>query len=395
MKTKSLLFAVLLLLFATAGSAFAGTRNTCTGGTDSAQWSATSTASVDLGGTGSFNVNMTSPTCLNSYSTFPGTLDVSADVTLDASTCPDGSSGATATCTLVAPAASIANNPQPYSAFGQTQTFIVNLDATGATRGYYTFHVHANANDGNNSLLSGYGWGYGGGSEVTVTVNQPQPTCLASDALNVSFSQPDGGNVNFCNGGTSIPVSISALDTSNLITSLAATVNGADITSGLSVSGLNTTSVTATGSYTAGPVGAYKFNATAKTACTTGSADVTVDLVYAITDLLPPLGNGAKPKAGNAAPIKFIPMDCSGAAVPYDSSVHIKVYQGGTLLQDSTPTGCTGTSCGAGGNTTVQYDATSGQYSTIFQTGNTSGITYTVQVWFGGVMNFQTTFMTK
>lgn len=399
MKTKMMILAAVALLLAGTSSAWAGTRNTCTGGSDNAVWSAAANTSVAIGSTGSTGVNMTSPTCLNSYSTFPGTLSVYGDITLDASTCPDGTSGTTATCTLVPPVAAITNNPLAYTAFGQTQTYNVSFDATSATRGYYTFHVHANASDPNqqglNQSLSGYGWGYGGGAEVTVIVTEPQATCLTSDALNVSFSQPDAGNVTFCSGGTSIPIDISAADTSNLITSLAASVNSTDISSSLTITGLNTTTVTGTGSYTAGAVGAYKFNATAHTACTTGSADVTVDLVYAISDLLPPLGNGAKPKAGNAAPIKFIPTDCSGAAVPYDSSVHIKVYQGTSLLQDATPGGCTGGSCGTGGSSNVQYDSTTGQYSTVFQTGNTAGITYTVQVWFGGVMNFQTTFMTK
>jgi len=391
-----------LLVLCVANLAWASGRNQCTGGSNNATWSASGSSSISLAagsGTGGLGVNMTSPACLNTYPNFPGTLPAYTNVSLDSSTCPDGTSGSGATCTLTAPVASITNNPQSYTAFVETQTYNINFDATNATPGTYTFHVHADASDPNNTHQNGdtlgtYGWGYASGVELTVFVTT-QNTCNSSDILDVFFTQPQAGSVNFCNGGTSIPIDVTAGDTNNLITSLTVSVNNTNI-SGLSVSGLGTTSATATGSYTAGPVGAYLFRASAATACTTGSAGpVEVDLVYVIPDLLPPLGSGAKPKAGNAVPIKFVPTDCGGNPVPYDSSVHIQVYLGSTLLQDSFAGGCTGSSCGSGASSYVQYDSTTGQYSTVFQTGNTTGTTYVVEVWFGGVVNFQTTFTTK
>jgi len=140
-------------------------------------------------------------------------------------------------------------------------------------------------------------------------------------------------------------------------------------------------------------VGAYQFVANAATACTTGSAEADVNLVYVISGLQPPLASGSRPKGGSAAPIKIIPRDCSGSVVPFDSSVHIVVYNSAGTLQDSFYGGCTGPKCGAG-NTNVQYDASTGQYSTIFQTD--SGInTYLIKIFFGGVANFQTNLSTS
>ena len=376
-------------------------RSTCTGGSDNATWSATtSSTSVTTGGAADLTVNMTSPTCLNSYSVFPGPLSVYTDVALGSSMCPDGSSFPTATCTLVAPIATITNNPQQYTDFGQTQTYGVHFDAASATAGTYTFHVHANASDPDqqklNQVLDGFGWGYGGGTDLTVTVGQPKAGCDVNDNLTVAFVSPaNNANVNFCTGGTSINLNINATDTSNLITSLTASVNTTDITGTLAATGLGTRSANLSGNYQAGKVGIYQFVADAATACTTGSAEADVNLIYVISGLQPPLASGSRPKGGSAAPIKIIPRDCSGSIVPFDNSVHIDVYNSaGTLLQDSSYGGCTGSKCGAGGNTSVQYDASTGQYSTIFQTD--SGVnTYLIQISFGGVVNFHTNLSTS
>jgi hypothetical protein len=399
MKARFLAVPLALVLAGTAAWA-QNDRSNCTGGSDNATWSAatSASASVNVSGTVDLGVNMTSPTCLNSYSTFPGVLSVYTDVSLGSSTCPDGSSGSTATCTLTPPVASITNNPQQYSDFGQTQTYSVHFDATNAAAGTYTFHVHANASDpdqqGLNQVLNGFGWGYGGGTDLTVTVVQPKQTCDPNDTLNVSFANPKNGNQNFCTGGTNMAVNISASDTSNPITSLTASVNTTDITGSLASVGIGTQSASLSGSYQASKVGAYQFVADAATACTQGSAEADVNLVYVISGLQPPLASGSRPKGGSAAPIKIIPRDCSGSVVPFDSSVHIVVYNSaGTLLQDSFYGGCTGTKCGAG-NTNVQYDASTGQYSTIFQTD--SGInTYLIKIFFGGVDNFHTNLSTS
>lgn len=396
MKARFLAVPLALMLAGTAAWA-QSVRQTCTGGSDNATWSATTNStSVTTGGTADLSVNMTSPTCLNSYSDFPGTLSVSTDVALGSSMCPDGSSGATATCSLVAPVASITNNPQAYSDFGQTQTYGVHFDATNATAGTYTFHVHANASDGDNQALNGFGWGYGGGTDLTVTVGQPKQGCDINDSLNVAFVSPvNNASVNFCTGGTGINLNINATDTSNLITSLTASVNTTDITNSLAATGLGTQSVNLSGSYQAGKVGLYQFVANAATACTTGSAEADVNLVYVISGLQPPLASGSRPKGGSAAPIKIIPRDCSGSVVPFDNTVHIDVYtSAGALLQDSFYGGCSGTKCGAGGNTSVQYDASSGQYSTIFQT-DSGANTYIIRIFFGGVDNLHTNLSTS
>lgn len=399
------LFALIALL-ALASSAWAD-QPTCNGQNDSAQWNApgpglNNSISIEVGNSGNLGVAMQSPMCLNTYPNFPGTLPVYTDVGLDSSMCPDNTSGSTATCTLVAPQASLPNNPQSYTDFGQTHLYTAHFDASNATPGTYVFHVHANASDPDNTHqngdnLGGYGWGYGGGVELTVIVTQTQQTCDPNDTLNVAISQPQNNSkVTFCNGGTAIPVSTSAGDTSNPITSLTAKVNAADITGTLTTTGLGSLNVTANGTYTAGPVGAYTFEADAATACTTGSASVNVALQYNISGLLGPLANGMKPKKGNNVPIQFIPKDCTGNPVPQDSSVHVMVYDSANnLLQNATPGSCTGPNCGNGSSSYVSYGAAApGEYQSNFKTGNTAA-TYTVQIWFGGIVNFSTTFSTQ
>ena len=389
----TLLLAFMLALTASAWAADAQCSHNAT-------WSpaGASMISLDQGAAGDLGVNMTSPACLNTNN-FPGTLPVFTDVALDTASCPDGTSGDDATCVLVAPLASISNNPQQYTDFSQTQIYNIHFDTSnGATPGTYSFHVHANASDPDNTHqngdnLGGTGWGYGGGVELTVFVTT-QHVCDANDLLNVSFTAPQAGNVNYCNGGTVIPINVTAGDTNNKIISLSATVNNAPF-GGLTVTGLNSALATGTGSYTAGPVGSYTFVANAATACTTGSGSAVVNVIYAITDLLPPLGSGGRPIHGNPVPIKFVPTDCTGNPVAYDSSVHIQVYNstGTTLLQDSFIGGCTG-ACGPGQSSYVFYSAVTGQYLASFKTGSIPGITYTVKVLFGGVVNFSTTFMT-
>ena len=236
----TLLLAFMLALTASAAWASDGQ---CS---HNATWAPTgaSTISLDQGGAGDLGVNMTSPACLNT-GTFPGTLPVFTDVALDTASCPDGTSGDDASCVLVAPLVSISNNPQQYTDFSQTQTYNIHFDTSnGATPGTYSFHVHANASDpdgthqnGNN--LGGTGWGYGSGVELTVFVTT-QHACDVNDVLNVFFTQPQAGNVNFCNGGTSIPINVTAGDTNNKVTSLSATVNSNPF-GGLTVSGLNST----------------------------------------------------------------------------------------------------------------------------------------------------------
>jgi hypothetical protein len=331
---------------------------------------------------------MTSPACLNTSPDFPGNLSAYADVALASSTCPDGTSGSLADCTLAPPTPSISNNPQAYTDFSQTNSYNVQFDASSATAGTYTFHVHANSSDNN---LTGYGWGYGGGVDLSVTVTNPQPTCNPDDSLNVTFSQPASASVTFCNSGTSIPVIISANDTSNKITSLTASVNNADITGSLAISGIGGQSVGATGSYAAGPVGAYTFDANAATQCTQGQASVTVDSIYNISGLQGPLAAGQKPKKGHTVPIQFNPMDCKGSPVPYDSTVEVVVS--GPLTLDTTPTSCTGTGCGTGSSSDVTWNATTG-YSSNLMTSSTVG-TYSVNIYFGGVLNYHATFTTQ
>lgn len=394
--TRRTMLLVALAILATAFPAWAQDRYNCKGD-NSADWAATpGTISINLGGTGDSAVSMTSPKCLNTYPAFPGSLTVYTDVKLDSAVCPDGSSGTTATCTLIAPVASISPDAQTYDDFGQTKIYNVHFDAANATAGTYAFQVHANASDPdeqhlNGDALDGVGWGYGSGAALTVTVTKPSSTCDPTEALNVSFSQPQTGNVKFCNGGTTIPVSAIASDTSNLIKSLLVSVNSADITGSLSVAGIGTTSATATGNYTAGPVGAYLFEANATTACTQSSGSATVKLIYDISGLLGPLANGQKPKKGHTIPIQFNPKDCSGNPVPQDSTVEVKVY--GSKTMDATPTACSGTGCGNGTSSFVTWSATTG-YQANFDTDSTAG-TYTLEIWFGGVLNYTNTFITQ
>jgi len=378
----------------------------CTGQSNLAQWNApglilSSSLSVNVGGAGNIGVAMQAPMCLNTFPNFPGTLPAYTDVGLDSAMCPDNSSGNAATCVLTAPLASIANNPQSYTDFGQTKTYTAHFDAANATPGTYIFHVHSNASDPdqthqNGDNLGGYGWGYGSGVELTVIVTQKHQSCDVDDALNVALTQPQNNSkITFCNGGTNIPVSIIAGDTTNLITGLTAKVNNTSITNSLTASGVGTLSVTANGAYSAGSVGAYTFEADAATSCTTGSASATLALQYNIAGLLGPLSNGMKPKRGNNVPIQFVPKDCGGNLVAYDGTVHVVIYDSANnLLQDATPSGCSGPNCGPGSSSYVSYNATTGQYQSNFKTGNTAA-NYAVYIWFGGVGNFATTFSTQ
>jgi hypothetical protein len=401
MKNASLTTLLLAFMLAlTTSAAWAANNNNNCGDSHNATWAPAGDSAITMpaGGSGDLGVNMTSPACLNNYPVFPGTLPVYTDEALDTAVCPDGTSGDDATCTLVAPVATITNNPQSYSDFSQTQTYNIHFDATNATPGTYSFHVHADASDPdgthqNGDNLSGYGWGYGSGVELTVFVTTAY-TCNPNDVLNVLFTAPQAGNVNYCNGGTTIPINVTAGDTNNKITSLSATVNSNPF-GGLTVTGLNSSMATGTGNFTAGSVGAYTFVANATTACTTGSGSAVVNVVYVIPDLLPPLGSGGRPLHGSNVPIKFIPQDCTGNPVAFDNTVHIQVYNstGTTLLQDSFAGGCTG-SCGPGQSSWVVYNSLTGQYLAGFRVGNIPGTTYTVKIVFGGVVNFSTTFMT-
>jgi hypothetical protein len=402
MKTKLLIITLLVLAIAGASTAAFADRNTCTGGNDAAQWSANtdSLASVDVGGSVTLGVNMTSPTCLNGFPTFPGLLPVYADVTSGSATCLDGSSGSNATCTLTAPVPTITNNPLSYTDFGQTQTYQVQFDAKNATPGTYTFHVHANAADPNEqhwngTNLGGYGWGYGSGLDLTIVVRTPSTDC-SGDLVNVNLANP--GNVQFCTAGTSVPISFTATSTKSVITGVSADVNGSYAIS-LTTSPLNQATVTATGSFAAPGVGGYTANAYGIDACgVTGSATQNFGVIYVISGLQPPLAGGSKSKGGSDAPIKFIPTDCTGALIPFDNTVEVKVWLGspgiGTLEQDSTMTTCSALQCGSGANTLVRYDATTGQYITNFTT-LAGAKTYTVQLIFNGYVNATFNFSTS
>ena len=404
MKAPRTIWLLTLAMLALAGSAWADP--TCTGQSNMAQWNAPglllhNSISLDGGSSGNLGVAMQSPMCLNTFPNFPGVLPVSIDVALDSAMCPDNSSGINATCVLTAPLATIPSNPQSYTDFGQTKTYSVNFDSSNATPGTYYFHVHANSSDPDNTHqngdnLDGYGWGYGSGAELTVIVTKKQQSCDPNDALNVAIPQPQNNSkVTFCNGGTNVSVSVSASDTTNPVTLLKGKVNNADITGSLTMAGIGTLNVTGNGSYAAGPVGGYTFQADAATACTTGQATAIVALQYNISGLLGPLANGMKPRHGNNVPIQFIPKDCGGNLVPYDGTVHVMVYDSSNnLLQDATPAACNGASCGNGSSSYVTYNAVTGQYQSNFKTGTTV-TSYGVQIWFGGIINFSTTFSTQ
>ncbi len=394
-----------LLLFAASATALAK-QPSCTGN-DAADWRAAGSTSVSVqgvssdgsvpGGTASLGVIMTSPSCLNSYSTFPNLpdgLSLYTDVKLDSSTCPDGTSGSAQTCILAEPVATITNNPQTYTDFSQDRTYAVAFDASKALPGTYTYHVHANANDGDasgdNSVANGYGWGYGGGRILTVGVHVRTAAGNTTPRL-VTIQKPTGYAA-FCSGGTTLPIEFSASG-NNQIASVSATVNTSPVTLTLDTT-LPAYNVGATGSYAPTHVGEYTVEATAVDVCSLStSADTTVGVVYSIAQLQPPLANGSKAKGGSDAPIKFIPRDCAGNLVSEDTSAEVKVWLGSTLEQDSTYTGCTGPQCGMGASTLVRYDATTGAYITNFQT--LSGVnTYKIELWFGGYKNASFTLST-
>lgn len=409
---KATLIILLAVIVALALPAFAD--NTCSGN-DSASWSISQApAAINPGGTTSAGVNMTSPSCLQGPLPGPGGTANLYINQIDFSSYCDTSNVCTPDIPnpSVLPTVTVTNNPQTYSGTGQTQTYNLSIDGNGAPAGTYTFHVHANAStdgDGNGNNDGDYdnddlggpgvGWGFASGVDLVIVVTPEQNAC-DGDSVTAGIKAPtSGSNINFCNGGTPIPVDVTGVSSKSTITSLTAAIDSVNVS--LSLTGIGTASAEGTGTGSVGSVGQHGISATANDAC--GNSDTATEnfgvvYVFSGNGLQPPLAGGTRPKGGSDAPIKLIPRDCNGNIVPFDSTVEIKIYRGTgankTLLQDSTFGGCTGSNCGLGADTTVRYDSTTGQYITNFQTAAGAN-TYTIEFYFGGFLNFTTTFSTK
>jgi hypothetical protein len=182
----------------------------------------------------------------------------------------------------------------------------------------------------------------------------------------------------FCTGGTTIPVTISAVDAQSLVTAAGFTVNGTARPVNL-FAPANT--VVAQGQFTAAKVGAYELAAWATSTGGTGNSPVVgVSINYAMS-WLPPLSLGNT--INGALPIKFTARDCQGKFVA-DSSVRVEVWQAGVLKFEAV----NGT-----GSDAVRIDLDKEQYIANFHP-PAGKLTYTVAVFFNNYLQASTTFTT-
>ena len=196
----------------------------------------------------------------------------------------------------------------------------------------------------------------------------------------VTITSPTAGQAfTFCTGGTTVPVTISAVDAQSPVTAVGFWVNDAPFTVNPFTSA-NT--VVAEGQFVAPAVGAYELGAWATSAGGTGKSPVVGVSVNYTMSWLPPLSAGRT--INGAVPIKFAAKDCQGKFVA-DSSVRVEVWEG-TVQRFAAVYG--------DGSDAVRIQEADEHYIANFHppSGNH---TYTVKVFFNDFQQASTTFTTR
>jgi hypothetical protein len=301
----------------------------------------------------SFDLKITSPTQLAKNSTLPSTSNpLITDILITSTSAPDGVLKAAAESLISA-------NPTflTFTALGQQQKVTITADVSAATvPGPYAYNIVSQRRVVGQDTVQGWG---NGAATLTVVVSAPT-TEADTTPPSVTISKPTADqSFTFCTGGTPVDIAFNAQDAESVISAVSADVNANAVA--LSITGLNTNSVDATGTYTANSIGAYTVNAHATSEGGPGDASANFSVNYNLS-WLPPLSLGKTNKGGSTVPIKFTARDCNGAFV-HDGSVKVVVYEvtaGGDL---EALTGFFGQ-----GAAYVRIDDVAGQYIINFQT---------------------------
>lgn len=313
-----------------------------------------------------YTLAVSAPTQLNKKGEEALPSGIRAELRINVASYPEGSTSSAALALVsVDPSALV------FHALGQTLTTTVRVTASVNTApGDYMYNIQAVGDEG-------MGWG---NSSATLTVTVSDPVVKDTTPPDVTITSPTADQgFTFCTGGTTVPVTISAVDAQSLVTAVGFWVNVTPFSVN-PVAPANT--VVATGQFVAPAVGGYEIGAWATSAGGTGeSPAVGVSINYAMS-WLPPLSLGRT--VNGALAIKFAARDCQGKFVA-DSSVRVEVWEG-TVQRLSADYG--------DGSDAVRINEVDEHYIANFHppSGNH---TYTVKVFFNGFEQTSTTFTTR
>ena len=256
-----------------------------------------------------YTLTVSAPTGLNTKGEEALSNGIPAELRVNVAAWPEGSSEAEA-LTLV----SVDPSPMVFYALGQKLATTVKVAASAnTTPGDYMYAIQAVGPEG-------LGWG---NSSHTLTVTVSQPVVHDTTPPDVIITAPAAGQVlPFCTAGTSVPVTISAVDAESKVTSVGFWVNKVPFTVD-PFDPANT--VVAEGRFVAPAVGVYELGAWATSAGGTGKSPVVGVSVNYTMSWLPPLSLGRT--VNGAVAIKFAARDCQGKFVA-DSSVRVEVWEG-------------------------------------------------------------------
>ena len=313
-----------------------------------------------------YTLAVSAPTQLNKNGEEALQNGIRAELRVNAASYPEGSSPAEALALV-----SVYHNSMTFYALGETHSTTVRVAAlAGTTPGDYMYTIQAVG-------PQGLGWGNSG---HTLTVTVSEPVVLDTTPPDVTITSPTAGlGFTFCTGGTTVPVTISAVDAQSPVTAVGFTVNGASFSVN-SFAPANT--VAAEGQFVAPAVGAYQLRAWATSAGGTGHSPVVgISVNYAMS-WLPPLSLGRT--VNGAVAIKFAARDCQGKFVA-DSSVRVEVWEG-TVQRFAAVHG--------DGSDAVRLQEADEHYIANFHPSSGSHI-YTVKVFFNGFQQATTNFTTR
>jgi Bacterial Ig domain len=313
-----------------------------------------------------YSLEVSAPTQLNKKGEEALPSGIRAELRVNVASYPEGSTPDAALALVSVDPASMVF----YSLGEKQKTTVKVAAAANTTPGDYMYNIQAVAEPG-------LGWGI---SSHTLTVTVSQPVVLDMTPPDVTITSPKAGlNLEFCTGGTTVPVTISAVDAESPVTAVWFKVNGTELTVNPFVSA---NAVVAEGQFVAAAVGAYELGAWARSAGGPGHSPVVGVSVNYKMSWLPPVSAGRT--LNGAVPIKFAAKDCQGKFVA-DKSVRVEVWEG-TVQRFAAVYG--------DGSDAVRINEIDEHYIANFQPPSGSH-TYTVKVFFNGFEQARTTVNTR
>jgi hypothetical protein len=317
-----------------------------------------------------YTLEVSAPTHLNNKGEEALKNGLPAELRVNVASFPEGSNPAAALAVV-----SVDPSGMTFYKLGEKLPTTVRIVASAnTTPGDYMYNIQAVGPEG-------MGWG-SASATLTVTVSEP----VASDvtAPGVIITKPTAKQeVVFCTGGTTVPVTISAVDAESPVTAVGFWVNAAPITVDPFAS---ENSVVAQGQFVAAAVGAYELGGWATSAGGTGTSPVVGVSVNYTMSWLPPVSAGRT--LNGAVPIKFAARDCVGKFVA-DSSVRVEVWEMTAQGPVKQFVALHGEGSGA-----VRIQETDEHYIANFHPPSGSR-TYTVKVFFNEVQQADTNFKTR